>query len=101
MTTNDPGRQVHYEVNVCGGTFESVRGRFPAWQREPLLHSPQRTMFEDKAGVRRLDDTVFDSAEAAQRALRRACAPGDREALAAPIVDGERSLWLVMAAFVA
>ncbi|MCM2494514.1 hypothetical protein [Burkholderia glumae] len=101
MTIHDRTRQVHYEANVCGGTFESVCGRFPAWQREPLLHRPQRTMFEDKAGVRRLDDTVFDSAEAAQHALRRACAPGDRDALAAPIVDGERWRWLVMAAFVA
>ncbi|MBA1360907.1 hypothetical protein [Burkholderia gladioli] len=95
-----PNLDVHYEVNVCGGTFDSVRDRFRAWQREPLMARPQRSMFADKAGVERLDDTVFEAPEDAQRALRRACTPQDRNALAAPIDDGGRALWLVMAAYV-
>ncbi|MBN3723919.1 hypothetical protein [Burkholderia sp. Ac-20379] len=100
--TGHPPHDVHYEVNVCGGTFDSVRDRFRAWQHEPLIVRPQRTMFENKDGVKRLDDdTVFDLPEAAQQALRRACTPGDRYALAAPVVDDGRALWLVMAAYVA
>ncbi|MEX3613313.1 MAG: hypothetical protein VB141_05250 [Burkholderia gladioli] len=95
-----PNPDVHYEVNVCGGTFDSVRNRFRAWQHEPLMARPQRSMFADKAGVERLDDTVFEAPEEVQCALRRACAPHDRYALAAPIDDGGRAFWLVMAAYV-
>jgi hypothetical protein len=42
---------------------------------------------------------VFNNGEAAHQALERVCEPDDPYALAAEIRDGERGLWLVMAAF--
>lgn len=60
---------VHYELNVCGGRFETVKERFQAWKREPLIARPERLMFEGKTEVRRLDARCFDDTEAA-RAVR-------------------------------
>ncbi|AJY39299.1 hypothetical protein I6G56_28695 [Burkholderia humptydooensis] len=90
---------VHYESSVCGGSFESVLNRFGDWKREPLVYRPERRMFEGKDSVRRLGDEEFDSPDQARRALIRSCAPRDRFALAAPIRDDDRRMWLVMAAF--
>ncbi|WP_175922917.1 hypothetical protein [Burkholderia latens] len=96
-----PKRQpgVRYEVNVCGGGFESVKSHFSAWKREPLIYRPDRRMFEGKADVRPLGDETFCSTEPARFALQRACEPSDPYALAAPVHDDGRQLWLVMAAY--
>ncbi|KVN03179.1 MULTISPECIES: hypothetical protein [unclassified Burkholderia] len=94
-----PKSTVHYESSVCGGSFESVLNRFGDWKREPLVYRPERHMFEGKDSVRRLGDEEFDSPDQARRALIRSCAPRDRFALAAPIRDDDRRMWLVMAAF--
>lgn len=56
---------VRYEVNVCGGGFDSVKSHFSAWKREPLIYRPERRMFEGKADVRPLDET-FGSTEPAR-----------------------------------
>ncbi|KVD80663.1 hypothetical protein WS62_26575 [Burkholderia sp. ABCPW 14] len=97
METSKP--TVHYEANVCGGSFESVLDRFEDWKREPLVSRPERRMFEGKDSVRRLGDEAFDSPDKARHALIRSCAPCDRFALAAPIRDDDHCMWLVMAAF--
>ncbi|AIO70105.1 hypothetical protein [Burkholderia oklahomensis] len=94
-----PKPAVHYEANVCGGSFEAVLSRFGDWKREPLVYRPERRMFEGKDSVRRLGDEAFDSPDEASRALIRSCAPRDRFALAAPIRDDGHHMWLVMAAF--
>ncbi|SUY08367.1 Uncharacterised protein [Burkholderia pseudomallei] len=70
-----PKSTVHYESNVCGGSFESVLDRFGNWKREPLVYRPERRMFEGKDSVRRLGDEAFDSPDKARRALIRSCAP--------------------------
>jgi len=56
-------------------------------------------MFEGKQEVRPLSERVFDNGEVAHEALERVCGPRDPYALAAEIHDGERDVWLVMAAF--
>ncbi|WP_269508963.1 hypothetical protein [Burkholderia sp. IMCC1007] len=89
---------VRYEVNVCGGGFDSVKSHFSAWKQEPLIYRPDRRMFEGKNDVRPLDET-FSSTERARFALQRACDPGDSYALAARVRDDGRELWLVMAAY--
>ncbi|KVN59036.1 hypothetical protein [Burkholderia stagnalis] len=90
---------VHYELNVCGGRFETVKERFQAWKREPLIARPGRLMFEGKTEVRRLDARCFGDTEAARRALQDACRPQDDFALAAPAREDGRQLWLVLAAY--
>ncbi|WP_110421354.1 hypothetical protein [Burkholderia vietnamiensis] len=89
---------VRYEVNVCGGGFDSVKSHFSAWKRGPLIYRPERRMFEGKADVRPLDET-FGSTEPARFALQTACEPADAYALAARVRDDGRELWLVMAAY--
>ncbi|AOJ00356.1 hypothetical protein [Burkholderia sp. LA-2-3-30-S1-D2] len=89
---------VRYEVNVCGGGFESVKSHFITWKQEPLIYRPDRRMFEGKADVRPLDET-FGSTEPARFALQRACDPTDPYALAARVRDDDHELWLVMAAY--
>ncbi|QQC65837.1 hypothetical protein [Paraburkholderia ginsengisoli] len=91
--------RIHYQVNICGGDFTHVRECFRNWKSEPLVYRRHQRMFEGKQEVRRLSERVFDNGEAAHEALERVCEPGDPYALAAPIRDGERAMWLVMAAF--
>ncbi|KVE29374.1 hypothetical protein WS67_05875 [Burkholderia singularis] len=92
-------QSIHYEVNVCGGGFDSVTRRFTAWKQEPLIYRPERRMFEGKTDVRPLGDETFAAAESARLALQRACKPQDRYALAARVRDDGRELWIVMAAY--
>ncbi|CAN0619902.1 conserved protein of unknown function [Burkholderia multivorans] len=99
MTLPDQPRQTHYEVNVCGGEFGSVRERFRAWKLEPLVSRPDRLMFEGKTDVRQLDGTDFDSTEAARRALELASWPQDDFALAAHAHEDGLELWIVLAAY--
>jgi hypothetical protein len=56
-------------------------------------------MFEGKQEVRPLSERAFNDGEIAHQALERVCEPGHPYALAAEVRDGERDLWLVMAAF--
>ncbi|KWF22764.1 hypothetical protein [Burkholderia pseudomultivorans] len=91
--------RVRYEVNVCGGGFDSVKHHFTAWKQEPLIYRPERRMFEGKADVRPLGDETFGATEPARFALQRACEPQDPYALAALVHDDGRELWLVMAAY--
>ncbi|AXF25633.1 hypothetical protein CUJ89_34925 [Burkholderia pyrrocinia] len=90
---------VRYEVNVCGGEFNSVKSHFSEWKQEPLIYRPERRMFEGKADVRPLGDETFGSTEPARFALQCACEPADSYALAARVQDDGRELWLVMAAY--
>lgn len=90
---------VRYEVNVCGGGFDSVKSHFNAWKQEPLIYRPERRMFEGKANGRPLGDETFGSTEPARFALQHACDPSDPYALAARVRDDGRELWLVMAAY--
>jgi hypothetical protein len=99
MTIPERRDGVRYELNVCGGGFDSVKSRFREWKREPLIYRPGRLMFEGKADVRPLGDETFGSTEPARFALQRACEPDDTYALAARVRDGGRELWLVMAAY--
>ncbi len=55
--------RVRYEVNVCGGGFDSVKHHFTAWKQEPLIYRPERRMFEGKADVRPLGDETFGATE--------------------------------------
>ncbi|KKL35593.1 hypothetical protein WR30_18005 [Burkholderia contaminans FFH2055] len=99
MTIPKRREGVRYELNICGGGFDSVKNRFKEWKREPLIYRPERRMFEGKADVRQLGDETFGSTEPARFALQRACEPADTYALAARVRDDGRELWLVMAAY--
>ncbi|MGZ2749494.1 hypothetical protein [Burkholderia stagnalis] len=99
MASQEQTPRTHYEVNVCGGGFDTVRDRFVAWKHEPLIARPDRLMFEGKTEVRRLDACCFDGTEAARRALQDACRPQDDFALAAHVHEDGRELWLVLAAY--
>ncbi|EDT01651.1 conserved hypothetical protein [Burkholderia ambifaria IOP40-10] len=99
MTNPKQRPGVRYEVNVCGGGFDSVKSHFSTWKHEPLIYRPDRRMFEGKADVRPLGAETFGSTEPARLALQRACAPADPYALAARVRDDGRELWLVMAAY--
>jgi len=90
---------IHYQTNICGGDFAHVRECFSKWKSETLVYRRRQAMFEGKQEVRPLSAPVFDNGESAHNTLARVCAPGDAYALAAEIRDGERDLWLVMAAF--
>jgi len=90
---------VRFEVNVCGGGFDSVKSHFSVWKQEALIYRADRRMFEGKADVRLLGDETFGSTEPARFALQCACEPSDPYALAAPVHDDGRELWLVMAAY--
>jgi hypothetical protein len=92
-------KKIHYQANVCGGDFAHVRECFRNWKSETLVYRKQQRMFEGKQEVRPLSGRVFDNGEIAHHALARVCSPGDAYALAAEIRDGERDVWLVMAAF--
>ncbi|MGF7131597.1 hypothetical protein P3T40_003079 [Paraburkholderia sp. EB58] len=91
-------RIVHYELNICGGDFQHVQDCFEAWKREPLVYRQSRPMFEGKQEVRCLTGRVLDNGELAQGVLARTCSPDDPYALAIEVNDGERDIWLVMAA---
>jgi hypothetical protein len=90
---------VHYETNVCGGDFENVVECFDRWKREPLVFHAGQNMFEGKEEVRRASERVFGNGELAQSTLMEMCDPHAPYALAAKIHDGERDMWLVMAAY--
>ncbi|MDI9708953.1 hypothetical protein QM281_17765, partial [Acinetobacter baumannii] len=64
-TTMIPKRRpgVRYEVNVCGGGFDSVKSHFDTWKHEPLIYRPERRMFEGKADVRPLGVETFGATE--------------------------------------
>lgn len=89
----------HYQANICGGDFQHVRDCFVEWKRQPLVYRQSQPMFEGKEEVRPRSDSTFGSGEVAQSELAQACDPRDRYALAAEIRDGERDMWLVMAAY--
>ncbi|WP_322025140.1 hypothetical protein [Burkholderia sp. BCC1977] len=99
MTLPKLTHPVHYEVNVCGGGFDTVRDRFQVWKHEPLVSRPDRLMFEGKTEVRRLGDAGLDGTEATRRALQRASRPQDAFALAAHASDDGREWWIVLAAY--
>ena len=42
---------VRYEVNVCGGRFDSMKRHVSAWKQAPLIYRPDHRMFEGKADV--------------------------------------------------
>jgi hypothetical protein len=92
-------RTTHYQVNICGGDFEHVRERFQAWKQETLIYRQQQRMFDGREDVRRLSKQRFDDTERARFALEQACRPQDAYALAAEVDDGERDIWIVMAAY--
>ncbi|MEX3931551.1 hypothetical protein AB4Y32_06960 [Paraburkholderia phymatum] len=91
--------KIHYQSNICGGDFQHVKDCFNTWKTQPLVYRMNEHMFEGKREVRPLDERVFDNAEVAQRTLLKTCGPNDPYALAAEIHDGERDMWLVMAAY--
>lgn len=91
--------RTHYQINVCGGDFAHVQGRFRGWKGQPLIYRKDQNMFEGKNEVRPLSDHPFDNGERARHALEQTCRPQDSFALAAKVDDGERDIWLVMAAF--
>jgi hypothetical protein len=88
-----------YEVNVCGGDFQHVRERFREWKNEPLIYRKDQRMFEGRDEVRLLSTRCYSDAEEARKALQTACDPQDAYALAAEVDDGERDIWIVMAAY--
>ena len=88
-----------YEVNVCGGDFQHVRERFREWKNEPLIYRRDQRMFEGRDEVRLLSTRPYSDAEEARKALQNACDPEDAYALAAEVDDGERDIWIVMAAY--
>ena len=92
-------QRIHYQMNICGGDFSHVRECFRNWKSETLIYRRNQRMFEGKQEVRPLSERVFDNGEVAHEALERVCGPRDPYALAAEIHDGERDVWLVMAAF--
>lgn len=88
-----------YQANICGGDFQHVRDCFVEWKRQSLVYRQSQPMFEGKEEVRLLSHCVFGNGEVAHSALAQACDPTDPYALAAEIRDGERDMWLVMAAY--
>ncbi|CAB3693394.1 hypothetical protein [Paraburkholderia rhynchosiae] len=92
-------QKIHYQANICGGDFTHVRECFDDWKSQTLVYRRNQRMFEGKQEVRPLTERVFPNGEVAHEALERVCDPGDPYALAAEIRDGERDVWLVMAAF--
>ncbi|MGF6552914.1 hypothetical protein [Paraburkholderia youngii] len=92
-------RNIHYQANICGGDFAHVRECFSNWKSETLVYHRHQPMFEGKREVRPLSERVFDNGEVAHNTLASVCSPRDEYALAAEIRDGERDVWLVMAAF--
>ncbi|HVE07968.1 MAG TPA: hypothetical protein VNE00_12005 [Paraburkholderia sp.] len=91
---------VHYQANICGGDFQHVKECFDGWKQQPLVYRRNQYMFEGKREVRPLGEgRVFDNGEVAHNVLASTCSPQDPYALAAEIHDGERDLWLVMAAY--
>jgi hypothetical protein len=91
--------RIHYQTNICGGDFKHVKECFREWKSQPLVYRMSTCMFEGKREVRPLEGRVFDNGEVAQHVLASTCSPRDPYALAAEIHDGERELWLVMAAY--
>jgi hypothetical protein len=91
--------QPHYQVNICKGDFQHVRECFREWKHEPLVYRRGETMFEGRDEVRILSGRRYDDVQEARRALQRACSPLDLYALAAEVNDGEREMWIVMAAY--
>ncbi|HEX7933151.1 MAG TPA: hypothetical protein VF573_08765 [Paraburkholderia sp.] len=92
-------QRIHYQANICGGDFSHVRECFRDWKSQTLVYRRDQRMFEGKQEVRPLTESVFANGEVAHEALAQVCNPGDAYALAAEIRDGEREVWLVMAAF--
>jgi hypothetical protein len=89
-----------FQANVCGGDFQHVKECFETWKTQPLVYRRSQFMFEGKREVRRLaGGRVFDNGEVAHNVLVQTCQPRDPYALAAEIHDGERDMWLVMAAY--
>ncbi|QGZ64909.1 hypothetical protein [Paraburkholderia acidisoli] len=88
-----------YQVNVCGGDFHHVREVFHEWKNEPLIYRKDHKMFEGRDDVRPLERREFDNTEQARKALQAACSPHDPYALAAEVSNGERDMWIVMAAY--
>ncbi|WP_321913276.1 MULTISPECIES: hypothetical protein [unclassified Paraburkholderia] len=88
-----------YEVNVCGGDFQHVRECFRAWKTETLIYRQDQKMFEGRNEVRPLARREYENTEQARKALQNACSPHDRYALAAEVSNGERDMWIVMAAY--
>lgn len=88
-----------YEVNVCGGDFQHVCECFREWKKEALIYRKDQLMFEGRHEVRPLAKVDYDNTEQARKALQSACSPQDRYALAAEVSNGERDMWIVMAAY--
>ncbi|AXF10757.1 hypothetical protein CUJ91_22720 [Paraburkholderia graminis] len=91
--------RIHYQSNICGGDFAHVLECFRDWKSQTLVYRRNQRMFEGKQEVRPLTERVFPNGEIAHEALAQICDPRDPYALAAEIRDGERDVWLVMAAF--
>ncbi|MFP3585139.1 hypothetical protein SCB29_16080 [Paraburkholderia sp. SIMBA_055] len=91
--------RIHYQSNICGGDFAHVLECFRDWKSQTLVYRRNQRMFEGKQEVRPLTERVFPDGEIAYEALAQICDPRDPYALAAEIRDGERDVWLVMAAF--
>jgi hypothetical protein len=92
-------RRIRYEANVCGGDFQSVKQHFNVWKKQPLVYRPNQHMFAGKHEVRMLSEQIYDNSEIARKALQHACKPEDPFALAVNVDDGERDIWIVMAAY--
>ena len=90
---------IHYQANVCGGDFQHVKDCFDRWKQEPFVFRLTQHMFEGKEEVRRVSERIFDNGEAAHNILEKLCDPRAPYALAARVADGERDMWLVMAAY--
>jgi len=88
-----------FQVNICRGDFRHVCESFREWKHDPLVYRPGETMFEGRDEVRMLTQDRYDDSEQARKALQRACRPQDLYALAAEVSDGERGMWIVMAAY--
>ncbi|CAB3772762.1 hypothetical protein [Paraburkholderia humisilvae] len=90
----------HFQANICGGDFQHVKDCFETWKTQPLIYRRDQRMFEGKREVRCLaGGRVFDNGEVARNVLTQTCQPRDPYAIAAEIHDGERDMWLVMAAY--
>ncbi|CAG9269933.1 hypothetical protein [Paraburkholderia unamae] len=88
-----------FEVNVCGGDFQHVCECFREWKKEVLIYRKDQKMFEGREEVRPLKRRNYDNTEQARKALQNACSPQDAYALAAEVSNGERDMWIVMAAY--
>jgi hypothetical protein len=88
-----------FEVNVCGGDFHHVCECFREWKKELLIYRRDQMMFEGRDEVRPLAKQNYDNTEQARKALQNACSPRDIYALAAEVSNGERDMWIVMAAY--